>query len=133
MVHQEDQEAQEMYQNQTPTKEEERRRSRIRNNKEKRIKRKQQRPNADKARIWAWNLQRDPLLFPKRKKIAHAISTLGKEDINIAMLSEVKAKEEGITWIDTPDITGALIHGNRSAIFLSDKWADEWRHQGSKR
>ena len=49
------------------------------------------------------------------------------------MLSEVKAKEEGITWIDTPDITGALIHGNRSAIFLSDKWADEWRHQGSKR
>ena len=111
----------------------ERRRSRIRNNKEKRIKRKQQRPNADKARIWAWNLQRAPLLFPKRKKIAHAISTLGKEDIDMAMLSEVKAKEDRITWIDTPDITGALIHGNRSAIFLSDKWADEWRHQGSKR
>ena len=51
----------------------------------------------------------------------------------IAMLSEVNAKEAGITWVDTPHVSGALIHGNRSAIFLRDKWADEWRVQGSKR
>ena len=83
--------------------------------------------------IWAWNIQRARVAFPKRNRFCEVLKTIGKSAAEVAMLTEMKETETGMEWIKSQDLYGVLVHGKKSGVLLRDDWAVKWKEQGCKR
>ena len=83
--------------------------------------------------LWAWNIQRARVSFPKRNRFAEIVKAIANSKAEVVMMSELQEQEEGFKWIKAREIFGVLIHGKRNGFFLRDQWASKWADQGYRR
>ena len=83
--------------------------------------------------VWTWNVQRARISFPRMIRFAEILKAISKSSAEVVLLTELREPDRGITWIKEKDLHGALIHSGRSAVFLRDEWAVDWKDQGGKR
>ena len=83
--------------------------------------------------VITWNIQRARTSFPRRNRFAEILRAIAKTKAEVVLFSELREDVRGIKWIKAKELFGVLIQGNKSAVFLRDEWALDWRDQGSKK
>ena len=80
-----------------------------------------------------WNVQKAKIDFPKGCRLADILRYIEKTSTKIAFFSETTSREHGIMWKKSKTLFGVVIYGRKTAIFLTDDWAEDMEEQGCHR
>ena len=80
--------------------------------------------------LMTWNVQKVSIDFPRGYRFVEILRYIQKTSVRIVFLSEIASREQGILWRKSRELCGVVMYGRKTAIFLRDDWAEDWKKQG---
>ena len=82
------------------------------------------------VKVATWNLQGISVHERNRARLKRAVKYMEQKKWEIALISEVRAKEQGVIWLGEDNEQVAVIHTQRSGIILRGDTLKAWVEEG---
>ena len=114
---------------------EEHRKARMERRKERRMSKRQTKPTPkrESLKITTWNLQGISVHEQNRRRLRRVVDHTLKEGWEVVLISELRAKKQGVIWLGEGENKAVIVHSPRSGLILSGVALDSWVEQGQKK
>ena len=83
--------------------------------------------------IVTWNVQGASMRESNRRRLRKICERAAKENWEIVLVSEVRAKEDGVIWLGEGEKTCVIVHGKKAAVLLRGRAVRMWVEEGQRK